>query len=424
MNPSTFPITKERIHLFAPGVHIGAIATLNSKLTSLQLHNALTYTIEHHQILCSKIQIEEDGSASFIPTNHPHVVFESLTSSYEETMNLQKNIPFNLEKGESIRFFYAISDTETKILIIMHHLYGDANSLILFMNDLLCALNKENLPFHPIEQLDPANLPPHPKTKWLTSLLMRSLNTRWKKTHKIFNFNDYHFLYPSFTKNYDICTLINHFESDTLARLKKLASQNQITLNSLLVTALAEALSSTSLGITVDIKPSSFTGMGNYSTGISIISTYSKEKTFLQNAQAIHKLIYAKLDSPKEKYMLYEFMTLLNPSLIDSIYFTLAGQYQNDISTCITRMCGYSLNPEGTSLSNLTTLKLTEKASWQYTYNDLFFIPPYIHNAKRFIGISTYKNVLTLTSTFKSEYQKTESILFEAVCTRLNELSS
>lgn len=68
--------------------------------------------------------------------------------------------------------------------------------------------------------------------------------------------------------------------------------------------------------------------MGNYSTGISIISTYSKEKTFLQNAQAVHKLIYAKLDSPKEKYMLYEFMTLLNPSLIDSIYFTLAGKYQ------------------------------------------------------------------------------------------------
>lgn len=99
MNSSVFPITKERIHLFAPAVHIGSVATLNSKLTSLQLHSALTTTIEHHQILCSKVQIEESGSASFIPMSLPHVVLEPLTSSYEETLNFQKNIPFKLEKG-------------------------------------------------------------------------------------------------------------------------------------------------------------------------------------------------------------------------------------------------------------------------------------------------------------------------------------
>ena len=77
------------------------------------------------------------------------------------------------------------------------------------------------------------------------------------------------------------------------------------------------------MGIAASIRPEQFTGMGNYATGISIRYRYDTKKDFWKNAQAVHQLIYRKLNNPNKKFFLLKFMDSLEPGLIDSAYFSV-----------------------------------------------------------------------------------------------------
>ena len=66
------------------------------------------------------------------------------------------------------------------------------------------------------------------------------------------------------------------------------------------------------IGIAVNVRPEDKVSMGNYATGISVKAAYDDTKTLVENAAVFHDRIYRKLNHPREKYFLHEFMGLWN----------------------------------------------------------------------------------------------------------------
>lgn len=150
------------------------------------------------------------------------------------------------------------------------------------------------------------------------------------------------------------------------------------------------------VGMAASIRPEQFTGMGNYATGISIRFLYNHNKDFWKNAQAVHQLIYRKLNNPDKKFFLLKFMDSLEPTLIDSAYFSAFGEYQNKTSKIIQNMFGYNQNPKSISVTNLGKLPISAVYG-DYHISDFIFLPPLVPNAKRLFGVVTLEDQMYIT---------------------------
>ena len=68
-------------------------------------------------------------------------------------------------------------------------------------------------------------------------------------------------------------------------------------------------------------------------------------------------------------------------------------------------MCGYTDSPGGLSLSNLKRLDMPDGAPFRC--ETLYFVPPYIPNVRAVVGISTFRNTLTLTLSAPEPFPET-----------------
>jgi hypothetical protein len=144
------------------------------------------------------------------------------------------------------------------------------------------------------------------------------------------------------------------------------------------------------------IREPGFTGMGNYATGISVKYQYNEKLSFINNAKNIQKKIYTKLEDPSKKYFLLQFMSHIEPTLIDAVYFNACGDYENKIARTFSKMFGYMGNPKGISITNLTKLPMETKYG-VYEIKDFVFVPPLVLNAKRIIGVATMGRKMVLS---------------------------
>lgn len=406
-------IQKERIYLFSPSANICVDAVIDSIIEENELRKAIDAAVNSHQILCSKVVMQSNGIASFeLCEGNREISLEKYSSSWQCVALAQELKAFHIDKGETIRFFYSYKEGKTEILVIAHHIVGDGLSFVLFMEDFLKSLNDCTLPFRPIQLLTYNDLPKHPKLNPIMRMIINRTNQKWKKNGKAFSLEAYEKIFDTYSNNNKTDILVKTINGEQLTQLLHFTHENGITVNSLLVTAFAAADStSPNIGIAINVRPEKFKGMGNYATGISIKTAYDNRKTFIENAKAIDIAIGKKLKAPASKYFLYEFMNSISPSLIDSMYFSLAGLFENVISAEVSKMCGYVSNPTGTSITNLTNIKIEDNNNG-YHYESLFFIPPYVPNVSRVIGASTYKNTLTLSTHFLQRCYENENKIF------------
>ncbi len=411
-----FTIQKERIHLFSPSVHVWAIATIDGEVQESALQAAVHAAACSHPILCSRVELRSDGTASFVlQDSAPQIDVKPYDIGLTDAIKREEKRPFQIEKGEMVRFLYASRTGKTELLAMMHHLAGDGHSLIILMADILRSLNGGPLALRPMQLLSRDDLPPHPGLNPIMHWMMKSVNARWRRCGKVFSTAEYDAMRRAYADEYESGLLLREIEGDQLSALQRTASDNGLTLGSLLTTAFAASMKdSPSIGIAVDIRPPDFAGMGNYATGISIQAAYDAQLPFLQNARDIHDLIYRKLAKPRDRFFLYEFMNALSPTMIDSIYFTRFGGYANKLSKSVCKMCGYVPEPQGTSISNLGQIKIESEEDWRYRYEALFFLPPYVPNVRRVIGLSTYNGRLTLSLRTPDSNIKAEQACFDA----------
>ena len=390
-------IDKERIWVFSPVNNIAFKADIKGNITEKQLIEAITHTVNHYEMLNQKVILDNEGIAYFCKAENPKLVIEPMNCDWKELVREQQKIPFAIDKGEFIRFFYQYTQSGIILLIIVHHIAGDGISFTYFLQDIMKSLSGMQIENKKINLFDMESLPKESKLSFPMTWLLKSMNKKWEKSGKIFGFDDYLYMYDKYWSSRETLIDTYYLENENYDNICKFSKLNSLTVNTLITTALIRASDELSdVGLAASFRENGNTSMGGYATGISIKYKYNKKKDFAWNGKKVQKLIYGKLNNPAKKYFLLQFMSNIEPTLIDAIYFNACSEYNNKTAESFSKMFGYNGNPKGISITNLAKLPIEYKYR-AYELTDFVFVPPLVLNAKRIIGITTIGNKMALS---------------------------
>ncbi len=390
-------IDKERTWIYSPVNSIVIKVDIKGIIGEEKLKDAIRDTLEHYDMFHQKIIIDTEGKAYYKREDNYEPIIKSMESDWMEVVKDQEKIPFEIDKGEFIRFFYSKTETGVTILIIAHHIAGDGISFTYFVEEILRSLSGEKIEHKKLELFKMENLPKEARLRAPMTWLIKYMNRNWKKTEKIFNFNDYYSLCKKYWEHKETSIYTYYLEDDIYDSLYRYSKENKITINTIITTALMRASGELcDVGMAVSIRDKGFTGMGNFATGISVKHQYNEKKSFAQNARSVQRKIYTKLNNPSKKYFLLQFIRSIDPTLIDAIYFNACGDFSNKTAEIFSKMFGYNENPKGISITNLTKLPIQLKHG-DYEIEDIIFVPPLVLNAKRIVGIASFGKKIALS---------------------------
>lgn len=145
-------IITERPNLFEPNVYITMCVELCGRIDPHKLTTAVYEAYYVNEATMSKVVLEKDKAYyDRLPVTGCKVSITDknllmLIKEYEK-------IPFAIDKGELVRTFIILTETNTLIMIMAHHLVGDGKSLIYFIKDMMSALSKTSLTYKPLTLL-------------------------------------------------------------------------------------------------------------------------------------------------------------------------------------------------------------------------------------------------------------------------------
>lgn len=390
-------IDKERTWIFSPVNNIAIKVDIKGNIGEEQLKNAIKDTVNHYEMLHQKIVVDKDGYAYYERSDLFEPVIKPMESEWKEVAKEQEKIPFAIDRGEFIRFFYSRTETGMAVLIIAHHIAGDGLSFVYFVQNLMRSLAGEKTEYQKLELFNMDKLPREAGLRFPITWLIEYMNRKWRKTGKSFDFNDFYNMYDKYWEQRETEIYTYCLEDEVYDAIERYSKENNITINTIITTALIRASGQLSdVGMAVSIRDKDFTGMGNYATGISVKYKYNENKSFAWNAGNVQKLIYGKLNNTAKKFFLLQFMRSIEPTLIDAIYFNACCGYKNKTAELFSKMFGYSGNPKGISITNLTKLPIQTRYG-DYELEDFIFVPPLVLNAKRLIGIATIEKRIVLS---------------------------
>lgn len=405
-------INKERTWVFSLVNQIAIKVDIKGNIAEEQLRKAIRDTVFQYEMFHQKIVLEHNGDAYYENTKFYEPVIIPMEMDWKDEVKQQEKVPFSIERGELIRFFFKMTQTGATILIIAHHIAGDGISFAYLVQDIMRSLSAIKIEHKKLKLLNMDELPKEARLRAPITWLLKYMNRKWKQTGRKFDFNDYGTIYNKYWDNRETLIYTCYLDEDIYNSISRYSKENQITVNTIITTALVRASGELcDVGMAASIREKGYTGMGNYATGISIKYQYNEEHSFKQNAEMIQKLIYDKLNHAAKKYFLLQFMGNVEPTLIDAIYFNACGDYNNKTAATFSKMFGYSGNPKGISITNLTKLPIETKFG-NYEMTDFAFVPPLVMNAKRIIGAATFGDKMILTLHIKKDTEAEKHLEF------------
>ncbi len=396
----------ERIHYYAPAINIVMACNIGGNPNIEELKTAIRKALDKHDIFRSRVVLNEEGEG-FYEAIPEAVVKIELRESYDEEdwkklIYEQERIAFDFVHGELVRFFILRKTEGIKLIIIAHHLCGDGLAITFLLRDIMTALGNQELSCEriPIRICTQKDIPKAARLKPHVRLLVRWGNKQWNKVKRVFRYEEFLSMFQHYWDNH--LTAIEDFviSGDNLAWLQEECRNKKITINTAIATALLLAIKTErESGYAVSVRPEGYEGMGNFASGISIEYEPSKVSSFWENATAIQAQLYQKLKNVSKKYFVLEFMSKIEPTILDAIYFYTYADYQDKIAKSFSNMFRYNGNPRGLGITNLTRLGIPNTYG-SYRIENLRFVAPIVPNAKRIVGVVTLEDTMAITMNY------------------------
>ena len=128
-----YKIETERENLFDVSIVIAMRVRVEGEVVFEELEKTFKKAVAVHEILNSKIVIEDNGEAFYVDCEKPMSSFKESSLSFEELINANEGIRFRVEEGEYIRGFLSPDG----LVFLMHHMGGDGKSLLYFIETFM-----------------------------------------------------------------------------------------------------------------------------------------------------------------------------------------------------------------------------------------------------------------------------------------------
>ncbi len=386
-----YKIETERGDLFDVNMMIAMQATVNGTATGNELVAAFNEAVASFEILNSKVVIDGNGDAFYDKCASPgnSIVFRDFELS--DLIREQERIRFRIEDGEFLRCFVSHADCGSmKMCFLMHHLGGDGKSLMYFIEAFFRSLNGEKCEYRKIILLDRETIPQDAKLPLLAKWLVKSYNRKWQKVRRVFDFDDMSKAYEKFWETHSTTMSNKVTEGRELREKLKTCKAGGIGFTSYTI---AEIIQDNrprmqDIGLAVNGRTDGNRTMSNQATGISVKYLFDANKTLVENAAVIDKMMKKKLKNISFKYFILRFMSEFDPTLVDAVNLEFAGYFHSDVSAKLARLLGYGHNTKDISITNLTRADIPTEYG-KYRLDDLIFVPPVVSYGKYIIGMVT-----------------------------------
>lgn len=417
------PITTERIYFSRPINYVAMMARISGhSIAKILLEDALIALLPQYPLIISRFQTFKDGVVLLVPQKQFHLHITVSTKDSEEDWvkycSHEHMTYFDCFNGPLIRFSILNGPKSTDLLIICHHSICDGLSLKYLIHDIVDQLTNQAQPksfsrLPPV--IDESMLPIKPGSRF-QRILIKFLNRIWKNQKIKFTEEDFSKLnqkYWSTYKQVGIQTL--HIPESILSPITKLCKKYAVTMHSLLVTALILAQNEIQnsenggfkkyqrhfhmpVNMRRKYQKSIERDFGFYASSLILNLEYCDAHPFWENVVLVHKVINLKLRD-ENLYQLLR-LNLINPTLLDSLYFQKLGIINNKISRLLVKKMGIMNPMAGIALTNLG--KDYEPVSYPPYHIDAIYGPSvYSEILEKIVSAITLNNQMFLTFTFE-----------------------
>ena len=386
-------IRSERANLFEPNVYISLVVKISGNVSKKSMQCAVESAYEANEATMSEIVLTEHGEAYYEKRTESGCRFFIENKPWLDLLRQSEKEAFNLKEGELVRTFLTEEDEKFILFIHAHHLVGDGKSILVLLKDIINVLDGKQLTYKPMKFIDRSFLQTKAKLTAGMKLLLNCVNRKWSKTGRSFCWEDYYAVHKKYWSEH---TSQIHLQTYDINKIKSRCPEG-ITINSYMITLLLrDYLTGKTVGIPVSIREED-KGMSNQTSGIVVKGKYNRKQSFEENMRTIHRRISKVIKDRDKKYFVLLFMEYLSPSLTDAVLLQTHGCYQNSLSEKMAKIMGYMGNGgRDLGISNLNQIDISDKYTC-FTIESIQFIPPSISYTKNVIGISTFKDVLTVS---------------------------
>lgn len=435
-------IEKERIHLFSPYAVMITHVEMVGVVFEEKLREAVKNAVRKNEILNARVVIEEDGSAYYETQKfdeNPNETLRVLRNVYwKDIVKEQEKIAFDLDHGELLRIYYLINEEKQELLIIGHCLAGDAVSHAYFIEDIMKGMADIQVTAKPIQLCRAGKLPKESALSLGDRMQLKGISHNWKKEGIGFSEEEYYQLHTISWKEKETLIQYETFHKDALYRIAAFAQKQQVTVNSVILTAFAKASrelrsvaksegeQKTSSGLKPDhivlelCMRDAYQGMGDYAYPFDIAYLYDENLDFAQNVQKLHTKIH--LNNPKEVYERTQWFSALPGTLVDSVYFELQERYVNPVTEAVMQRFGISARPKGMAVTNLVKVPIAPRYGG-LTLKNYVYVAPLVPYARRVLGITMFQGTMNISfHVIKDSYLSNAKLFFQKGIACLREL--
>ena len=409
-----------RMHIRMPNANVVMYGVFETTVSKDDLEKTVLFLSDKHKLLNCHIETDKENKVWFLIDKILLPEVNTLKSkNINEILINELKHRFDFEKGPLIRFTL-LNQTETTLIINCHHAICDGLSLMYLFKDITKILSGKNIQVEPKMPvfLEPQNIPQRLGNP-ISRLFISSINKKWRKETISFSNQLHQEMHTKFWKEYKLQIIPFKFSKEETANIVSQCKQNNVSVNTGLVTAflyaekqLFEQKDYSSKVIVTDnlrthLKNQPGESMGFFISTLRPILEYSEKKTFWENAQIFHKKIKRLLEKGVFKNQL---IGLFTPKFLDVMMLNYSGQ-RNDkqVKKLIKKAGMYKLSSTFT-IANLGIVEIADNS--EKLKIKTLFGPMALSNAmEKYIGVLTINNELHFSICFNENIVNQESIL-------------
>ena len=366
----------ERLYYNDPFSNI--VISFTCSIEESNLLTALQRAILSVPALGEAIRLDECSALTYTPVGHLRNLqnIEPSDRPEKEILSSLMAYPFDLQNGESLRIVYQKMTDSYQVYLCMHHIIGDANSLLLLLKNVQI---QTALPPESTEPLDAK-----------AQYLVRSINKDYP--HADYSREDYLQMHRIAFAPLEIDKIV--LQKDELREIKDFCKQNGVSLTAYLVSEVLKRQKVDTVCLPVDTRTSSDL-FGNF-VGRIDIARKSVERSSDHRLLAIHRMIRTARelqDAPGQ------ILSQIHPQFYDDVIFDAYGGRPNPPARRMAKLIGYKDPRPTTFVSNLKQVQLAPHIS------NLCFYPPHPMERYATIGVVTLNNQMVITVQKKGKPQ-------------------
>ncbi|MHA2379135.1 MAG: hypothetical protein ACXADS_07650 [Candidatus Thorarchaeota archaeon] len=433
---------QERRFLFGPTAHISLVLRLRGQVSEEELERAVDKMLITHPQFGVRVEWDEAGvhdatteGAAKVPVN---VYPRESEDHWIDVLNLEHAIPLRPSKGPLTRFILVKGDDVSELIVFCHHTISDGRSLEFALREVLLHLNDPSRDSPEFLEVPPQTLDIFPEgAEWgrLKRGLVGRINKTWGKEKVLFDEEDLVNIWEAAWKNSAYGIEIIEFDEEETQRLVEASRENDVTLNSTLLVALAKARidaigpydGKAKVATAVDarkrLRVDCSDAVGFYAGGSFMEFGYREDSSIWENVRAYHGAVSKDLENNNvfDTVVSHHY---LDQTLVDAMSAAFYGAQIEPHQSRYSKLSEYASRKEGIVVkqlermggrapdiisTNLGRLSIPDAVSG-IKVERAFFTPSAGMKMEIVLGIATASGRLTITLNYYHGYVDGENI--------------